>query len=173
MRRILFTIAILFATMAGVSAMSLPEAYRALCNIPNISQTEIPESSSINYNSATDSIANVEIASAVHLDASGILQTGNAVYTILNQVPLEYMINGANNNLVSAFIYATPSTDNKYDCLIVLMNGYAGDVGIIYMTCDKIIKEELQNAAVTIHKASLSIKSPKGSDIDITINTDH
>lgn len=39
MKRILLTIAVLFATLASVSAMSLPEAYRALCNVPNMSQT--------------------------------------------------------------------------------------------------------------------------------------
>lgn len=171
MKRILLTIAVLFATLASVSAMSLPEAYRALCNVPNMSQTEIPKTSSINYNSTADSIAIVGMASATSLDAAGILQTGNAVYTILNQVPLEYMINGANNNLVSAFIYATPTADNRYDCLMVLMSGYGGDVGIISMTCDKNIKEELQNAVVTMRGASLTIKSLKGSDIDIVIGT--
>lgn len=169
MKRILITIAILFATMAGVSAMSLTEAYSALCNVPNMSQTVIPKTSSINYNSETDSIADVAMASATNLDAARILQTGNSVYTILNQIPLEYMINGANNNLVSAFIYATPCADNRYDCLMALMSGYTGDVGIISMTCDKNTKDELQNANVTMHGASLSIKGPEGSDIDIAI----
>ena len=57
---------------------------------------------------SADSVGNLEIAVADNLDAARIKATGDAVYAVLDKVPLEYMINGANNNLVAAFLYATP-----------------------------------------------------------------
>lgn len=172
MKRLLITIALVIVMTTGMSAMTLQEAFNALSSVQNISMTKAPETSSINYNSPSDSVSNVKIAAASDLGASSILQTGNAVYTILNQVPLEFMINGANNNLACAFIYATPCADDRYDCLMVLMSGYAGDVAIVYMTCDKSTKEKLQNANVSIHGPSLTVTNPGESYIDITIGPD-
>ncbi len=159
---LLLTIALSFALSA--SAISLKEAFNALSNVPNISVKS-------DYNTPILGLTvNGELAMASDLNESQILESGNAVYTILNQVPLVWMINGGNNNLVAAFVYASPeSTNGIYEVLMVLMSGKSGDITIIYGGIDKAAKDALQNAPLTMESDKISIHAdlPNGNTYNI------
>ncbi len=161
---LLLTIALSFALSA--SAISLKEAFNALSNVPNISVKS-------DYNTPIlGLIVNGELAMASDLNESQILESGNAVYTILNQVPLMWMINGGNNNLVAAFVYASPeSTNGIYEVLMVLMSGKYGDITIIYGGIDKAAKDALQNASLTMESDKISIHAnlPNGNTYNIQV----
>ncbi len=83
---LLLTIALSFALSA--SAISLKEAFNALSNVPNISVKSDCNTPILGLT------VNGELAMASDLNESQILESGNVVYTILNQVPLVWMING-------------------------------------------------------------------------------
>lgn len=161
---LLLTIALSFAL--STSAMSLKDAFNALSNVPNISVKE-------DYNTPILGLTvNGELAMASNLNESQILESGNAVYTILNQVPLVKMINGGNNNLVAAFVYASESTNGIYEVLMVLMSGKSGDITIIYGGIDKAAKDALQNAPLTMESDKISIHAslPNGDTYNIQAN---
>lgn len=159
---LLLTIALSFAL--STSAMSLKEAYNALSNVPNISVKS-------EYNNPILGLTvNGELAMASNLNESQILESGNAVLTILNQVPLTQMINGGNNNLVAAFVYASPeSTNGIYEVLMVLMSGRDGDITIIYGGIDKAARNALQNAPMTMEGDAIKIHAtlPNGDTYNI------
>lgn len=112
----------LFAISVGASAINLKEAYAALSNVPNINMRQ-PDA---NLPVIDELIINGQIAAAYNLDSTKIFETGTSVYTILNQIPMSYMINGGNNNQVAAFVYATPNESGTNDILVVVMSGYRG-----------------------------------------------
>ena len=145
------------ASVAGVSAMNLKEAFTALSNLPYVKMDMNVAPSAIVIDGKTDSIGPIKVASAADLDAQQVLETGNAVYTILNQVPMKYMINGANNNLAGAFLYATPIDGGGYDFLVVTMSGYAGAVSFIHYEIGAATKDAFQNAKLELQGANLTI----------------
>lgn len=68
------------------------------------------------------------------------------------------MINGGNNNLVGAFVYATPESVNSlYEVLIVLMSDRDGDISIIYGGIDETAKTVLQNAPLSMEGERIKI----------------
>lgn len=164
MKKILFLLALAFSISFGASAMNLKEAFDALANVPNVSaKTDYTHP-------ILGLIANGEIARAENLNASQILESGNAVYTILNQVPMTWMINGGNNHSVAAFVYATPESKNGlHESLIILMTGKAGDITVIYGGIDDATKTALQNAPLYMDGASIRISAslPDGNSFNI------
>lgn len=166
MKKIILLIALAFSISLGASAMSLKEAFDALSNVPNVS-------AKTDYNTPIlGLIVNGQQATAKNLNASQIFESGNAVYTILNQVPLSRMINGGNNNSVGAFVYATPeSKDGLYEVLIVLMSGRDGDISIIYGGIDAAAKAALQNAPLKMEGPTISIHAslPNGDTYNIQV----
>ena len=167
MKKIILLFAIALSITFSASAISLKEAYDALSNVPNISVRT-------DYNTPIlGLIVNGQIASTSNLKESQILESGNAVYTILNQVPLTRMINGGNNNLVAAFVYASAeATNGIYEVLIVLMSGKLGDISIIYGGIDEAAKNALQNAPLQMDSATISIHAslPNGDTYNIEAN---
>lgn len=173
MKKLMSFLIILFATAVSASAMSLEEAFNALSHIPYVSLKVNVAPSTIVIDAKADNVGSFKVATASGLDGKKIYETGNAALTILNQVPLMHMVNGANNNLVGAFLYATPNRDGKYDFLVVAMSGYVGDVTIIYTTIDEATKNSFQQAKLTMEGASLKIipERTKGSSpFNILIN---
>ncbi|MDE7427116.1 MAG: hypothetical protein K2M79_04895 [Muribaculaceae bacterium] len=144
--------------------MSLKDAFNALSNVPNISVRS-------DYNFPILGLTeNGECAAALNLNEAQIRESGNAVYTILNQVPLAWMINGGNNNLAAAFIYASPeSTNGIYEVLMVVMGGKLGEIAIVYGGIDKMAKDALQNAPLKMEADKISIHAslPNGDTYDI------
>ena len=169
MKKILLSLISIFAMAAGSSAMSLKEAFTALSNLPDVS-VRAPD---YNLPVINDFIQNGQIAAAYNLDRQHIYDTGNAAYTILNQIPLSYMINGGNNHYVMAFVYATPNETGSNDILIAVMSGFKGSVVFIYGTTDNICKEAIQNAPLQMQGNYLSIVAdsiPDIGDFNILIN---
>lgn len=167
MKKIILLFAVILSISFSSSAMSLKEAFNALSNVPNISVKT-------NYNTPIlGLIVNGQIASVDNLNESQIFESGNAVYTILNQVPLSRMINGGNNNTVAAFVYTTPeSTNGIYEVLIVLMSGKAGDISVIYGGIDEAAKNALQSAPLKMESDTISIHAslPNGDIYNIQAN---
>lgn len=153
-------ILLLFAltcSVLGIYAMNLKDAYNALSNLPGIT-TELNDTIhvSINKNAVDTSI--IKVAGAYGLNRADIKTAGNATFSILNQIPLSYMINGGNNVLVAAFVYCTPNETGSNDMLIVTMSGEQGDLTYLYVTdVNENSRLCIQEGKLTLQGSSLSI----------------
>ncbi len=137
--------------------MNLKEAYTALSNLPKIT-TELNDTITVSVNKVEDYNGSMKVAGARNLNSEDIKIVGNATFSILNQVPLSYMINGGNNGLTAAFVYCTPNENGSNDMLIVTMSGEQGDLTYLYMTdVDSTSKICIQEGKLTLNKSSLSI----------------
>lgn len=164
MKKIILLLAIALSAAFSISAMSLKEAFKALSNVPNISVRTDYDTPILGL------VVNGQIAKAENLNRSQILESGNAALTILNQVPLTWMINGGNNNLVAAFVYASPeSTDGIYETLMILMSGEAGDITVIHGGIYEAARNAFQNAPLKMEGASIKIQAtlPNGDTYNI------
>ncbi|MBD5202863.1 MAG: hypothetical protein HDR83_09190 [Bacteroides sp.] len=168
MKKIILSILSLIAVAVSASAINLQEAYSALSNVPNINVRQ-PDA---NLPVIDDLIIDGQIAGAYNLDAAGILETGTSVYTILNQIPLSYMINGGNNNQVAAFVYATPNEGGSNDILVVVMSGYKGSAVSIYGTATNETVKAIKSATFEMQGQSLNLSAtvPDVGDFNITLN---
>lgn len=155
MKKYVIALAILAVASVCGRALTLKEAFAALSQVPNVSVVDQLASGSVGL--SADSVGNLEIAVADNLDAARIKATGDAAYAVLDKVPLEYMINGANNNLVAAFLYATPNAEGRYDFLVVSMDGAGSDVAILFMTITEATKTMFQNAPLTMKGDMLTL----------------
>ena len=164
MKKIILFLAIALSSAFSISAMSLKEAFKALSNVPNISVRTDYDTPILGL------VVNGQIAKAENLNRSQILESGNAALTILNQIPLTWMINGGNNNLVAAFVYTSPeSTDGIYETLMILMSGEDGDITVIHGGIDEAARNAFQNAPLKMEGASIKIQAtlPNGDKYNI------
>lgn len=158
MKKLTIILLVLVCPVLGIYAMNLKEAYNALSNLPKIT-TELNDTitASIN-NKIVENNGVMKVAGARNLNGEDIKTVGNATFSILNQVPLSYMINGGNNGVVAAFVYCTPNGNGSNDMLIVTMSGEQGDLTYLYMTdVNETSKLCIQEGKLTINKSSLSI----------------
>lgn len=156
MKKILIIFAIAVLSIANASAINLQEAFSALSNLPNVTVKENLDLKDLTNNRCPvklDSLKIAQVAIAYDLNAEKMAVTGNGAYTILNQTPFQYMINGANNNNVCAFLYSTPYEGHKglNHLLIAVMSGEWGSVCFV----DAIVEDKERNA---IQAASIEMK---------------
>lgn len=173
MKRILLFIAITLVSVASVSAINLQEAFSALSNLPNVTVKENMGLKDLTNNKCTiklDSLKIAQVAIGYDLDAEKIAVTGNGAFAILNQIPFQYMINGANNNNVCAFLYSTPYEGHPglNHLLIAVMSGEWGSV----VFADAIIADKERDAiqAAFIEMKGNSLKMSVPDYFNITIN---
>lgn len=173
MKRILLIIAITLVSVASASAINLQEAFSALSNLPNVTVKENLDLKDLTNNKCPiklDSLKIAQVAIGYDLDAEKIAVTGNGAFAILNQIPFQYMINGANNNNVCAFLYSTPYEGHPglNHLLIAVMSGEWGSV----VFADAIIAEKerdaIQAASIEMKGNSLNMSVP--NYFNITIN---
>lgn len=158
MKKLTIILLALVCSVLGIYAMNLKEAYDALSNLPKIT-TELNDTitASIN-NKVVEKNGVMKVAGARNLNGEDIKTVGNATLSILNQVPLSYMINGGNNGLVAAFVYCTPNETGSNDMLVVTMSGEQGDLTYLYMTdVNDTSKLCIQEGKLTLDGSSLSI----------------
>lgn len=158
MKKLTIILLALVCSVLGICAMNLKEAYDALSNLPEIT-TELNDTitASIN-NKVVEKNGVMKVAGARNLNGEDIKTIGNATLSILNQVPLSYMINGGNNGLVAAFVYCTPNETGSNDMLVVTMSGEQGDLTYLYMTdVNDTSKLCIQEGKLTLNGSSLSI----------------
>lgn len=158
MKKLTIILLALVCSVLGIYAMNLKEAYNALSNLPKIT-TELNDTimASIN-NKVVEKNGVMKVAGARNLNGEDIKTVGNATLSILNQVPLSYMINGGNNGLVAAFVYCTPNETGSNDMLVVTMSGEQGDLTYLYMTdVNDTSKLCIQEGKLTLDGSSLSI----------------
>lgn len=158
MKKLTIILLALVCSVLGIYAMNLKEAYDALSNLPKIT-TELNDTitASIN-NKVVEKNGVMKVAGARNLNGEDIKTVGNATLSILNQVPLSYMINGGNNGLVAAFVYCAPNETGSNDMLIVTMSGEQGDLTYLYMTdVNDTSKLCIQEGKLTLKGCSLSI----------------
>lgn len=158
MKKLTIILLALACSVLSSYAMNLKEAYNALSNLPKIT-TELNDTvtASIN-NKVVEKNGVMKVAGARNLNGEDIKTVGNATLSILNQVPLSYMINGGNNGLVAAFVYCAPNENGSNDMLIVTMSGEQGDLTYLYMTdVNDTSKLCIQEGKLTLDGSSLSI----------------
>lgn len=148
----------LVCSVSGAYAMTLKEAFNALSNLPGIT-TEFNDTITVSLNeTVAENVGIMKVVGAHSLDGDDIKTVGNATFSILNQVPLSYMINGGNNGLVAAFVYCTPNENGLNDMLIVTMSGEQGDLTYLYVTdVDETSGICIQEGKQTLKDRSLSI----------------
>lgn len=168
MKKFVLVILSLIVISVSVSAINLKEAYTALSNVPNINMRQ----ADANLPVIDELIINGQIAGAYNLDATKIFETGTSVYTILNQIPMSYMINGGNNNQVAAFVYATPDKAGTNDILVVVMSGYRGLVVSIFGTATDETVEAIKTAPFEMKGSYLNLSAhvPNIGEFNIVLN---
>lgn len=168
MKKIAVIFLSLIAISLSASAMNLKEAFDALSNVPNINVRQ----ADANLPVIDDLIIDGQVAAAYNLDAAKILETGTSVYTILNQVPVTYMINGGNNNQVMAFVYATPNDAGTNDILVVAMSGYRGSAVSIFGTATNEAVEAIKAASFEMEGSYLNLSAvvPDAGEFNITLS---
>ena len=173
MKKLILILVMAVACIASASAISLKEAFTALSNLPNVSVAEnldLKEATNNKCPVKLDSLKVVQVATAYGLDAKQIFTTGNGAYTILNQIPFQYMINGANNNNVCAFLYSTPyeGQPGLNHLLIAVMSGEWGSVVFIDSIVADKERDAIQAASIEMKGNYLNMVIPKY--FNITIN---
>lgn len=173
MKKLILILVMAVACIASASAISLKEAFTALSNLPNVSVTEnldLKEATNDKCPVKLDSLKAVQVATAYGLDAKQIFTTGNGAYTILNQIPFQYMINGANNNDVCAFLYSSPyeGMPGINHLLMVVMSGQWGSVVFIDAIVEDKERDAIQAASIEMKGNYLNMVIPKY--FNITIN---
>lgn len=168
MKKFILVLCAVLAVSAGAFAMNLKEAFGALSNIPNIN-VRVPD---YNLPVSMDMVRDGRVAAAYNLNRAQIAESGGAAYALLNQVPLSYMINGANNNSVAAFVYVVPGDDGANEVLIAVMSGYYGSVVFVYGTIDDAVKEAIQNAPLEMEGSFLKMdaKLADGDEFNIVVS---
>lgn len=168
MKKLFLSLVILVAAGIGASAMNLKEAFGALSNLPAVEVRE-PD---YNLPVISDVVQNGHIAAAYNLDREQILVSGNAALAILNEVPLQYMVNGGCNGLVSAFVYATPDGEGANDILIAAMSGYRGSLAFLYGKADDASIEAIRQAPLHIEGSFLSLEAtvPDAGEFNILLS---
>lgn len=160
-------------SIASASAISLREAFSALSNLPNVSVKENLDLKDLTNGKCPvrlDSLKIAQFAIGYDLDESEIFATGNGAYAILNQIPFQYMINGANNNNVCAFIYSTPyeGQPGMNHILIAVMSGQWGTVCFVDAMAEDKEREAIQAASIEMKGDYLNMVVP--DYFNITIN---
>ena len=168
MKKFIFILVALIGLSVSASAITLKEAYSALSNVPNINMRQ----ADYNLPIVDELIADGQIAGAYNLDATKIFETGTAIYTILNQIPMSYMINGGTNHQVAAFVYATPNEKGTNDILVVAMSGYLGSAVSMFGTATNETVEAFKSAPFEMEGSflNLSAKVPNVGEFNITLN---
>lgn len=118
---------------------SLKDTYNQLSQISGVSEDTIPIIKFGKYDVKVE-----KNAGANNLDCQQIEKTGNAMFSILDGVPMEYIINGATNHLAAGFVYAKQLSADKNEILIVSCSGEAGYYGAIYGTANDSTVNALQ-----------------------------
>lgn len=173
MKKILLIFVMAVVSIASASAISLREAFSALSNLPNVSVKENLDLKDLTNGKCPvrlDSLKIAQFAIGYDLDASEISATGNGAYAILNQIPLQYMINGANNNNVCAFIYSTPyeGQPGMNHILIAVMSGQWGTVCFVDAMAEDKERDAIQAASIEMKGDYLNMVVP--DYLNITIN---
>ena len=173
MKKTLLTLIALVSVALGASAMSLKDAYKALSNIPNVTVSNPDYNLPMDISAMPDYgfiLNEGNLATAYNLNAAQIKETGYAACTILNQVPMMNIINGACNNDVAAFVYVEPTGENSNDVLIATLSVYPGSAVFMYVqnvpdaTC-----EALSMAPVEMEGNYLSLKAKLQGDDEFSI----
>lgn len=100
---------------------SLKDAYEELSQITGVTEDTIPIIKFGKYEVKVEK--NVW---ANNLDRQQIENTGNTMFSILDRVPMKYIVNGATNHLAAGFVYANQLSTDKNEVLIVSCSGEAG-----------------------------------------------
>lgn len=170
MKKLMLSLLAVVGLSAGASAMNLKDAFAALYNLPNVSVVK-PD-----YNMPVSSTLSDDgdgVAAAYNLNAEQIGATGDATMAILNQVPLNYLINGGGNGEVMAMVYSMPTGEGKNDVLVAVLSGYRGLAFFMYGTdIDDAVCEALQSAPLKIEGNFLSLETtlPDGNEFNIILS---
>lgn len=124
---------------------SLKDVFNQLSQIPGVAEDSIPDIKFGKYEIKVE-----KCAVAMNLDRRQIESTGNAMYSILNKVPMEYIVNGATNHLAAGFVYANRLSADKSEVLMVACSGAAGMYTAYYGTASDSTVDALQMAPLSM-----------------------
>lgn len=132
---------------------TLKDAFNQLSRIPGVSADSIPD---IKF--GKHEVRVEKSAVAMNLDRQQIEATGNAMYSILDGVPMGYIVNGATNHLAAGFVYANHISSDKNEVLIVACSGGAGMYMATYGTASDSTVEALQMAPLSMQGPQFALQ---------------
>lgn len=132
---------------------TLKDAFNQLSKVPGASEDSIPD---IKFGSHEVKVE--KSAVAMNLDKQQIEAVGNAMYSILDGVPMGYIVNGATNHLAAGFVYANHISSDKNEVLIVAASGRAGLYMAAYGTASDSTVEALQMAPLSMQGQQFTLQ---------------
>ena len=143
---------------------SLKDSYNRLAKLPNVT-----ESSSQNIKFGPYEIKVEKNAVASGLDSIKTCETGDAMYAILDDIPMKHIVNGATNNINAGFVYANTLETGKNEVLIVAYGQGAGYLGVTYGTADGAALSAIQRAPLAMegYLFDLTLDSIPGQQVNL------
>ncbi|MDE6264968.1 MAG: hypothetical protein K2M11_07470 [Paramuribaculum sp.] len=166
MKRILLFLSVMVAGIAAMNAQSnccdskcstLKNAYDQIALAAseydiNVNNMQVPLSSKNMV------LKNLQVKIAFAKDSVQADSITTAVYNVINSsVPMQYMINGGNNQLSTCLIYAREISDGQYEILDVERVENGKLTVVAYATTDYKTVKSIQNYPVAISGESLSV----------------
>lgn len=147
---------------SNVEFVSLQDTYNQLSQISGVTEDTIPIIKFGKYEVKVE-----KSVEAVNLDRKQIEETGNTVFSILDRVPMKYIINGATNHLSAGFVYSNKLSADKNEVLIVACSGEAGMYSAIYGTANDSTISALQMAPLFMQgqQFTLTLEDTPGHQI--------
>lgn len=131
---------------------SLKDSYNRLAKLPNISETNI---SNIKFGQYEIKVEKNAVAN--NLSKQQISQAGDSLYSILDDIPMKHIVNGATNNIDAGFVYANTLETGENEVLIVSYGIGAGYIGVTYGTADDATLSAVQRAPLAMEGYLLNI----------------
>lgn len=179
MKKILYLLALLFMGSTFIMAqtstsckksdccspVSLKAVYDELAKLPGTVVKSYDDSIPI---FKSDILKDGQFISQTPSDSVQIKLSTEKIYSLINNnLPMQYMISGANNQMSTALLYANPLGDGKYEFLEIdrVNNGVTNL--FFYAITDEATINYLQNLPVEMQGNNLSIiQSVNGSNIN-------
>ena len=124
---------------------TLEDVFDQLSQIPGVAEDTFPNMKFRGYEIKVE-----KSAVAKNLNRQQIEDTGNAMYAILDKVPMGYIVNGATNHLAAGFVYANRLSDDNNEVLMVACSGAAGMYAAYYGTANNSTVTALQMAPLSM-----------------------
>lgn len=174
MKRILLFLSVMVAGVAAMNAQSnccdskcgtLKNAYDQIALTASEYDINVNPQMQVPLSSKNKILKDLQVKIAFAKDSVQADSITTAVYNVINSsVPMQYMINGGNNQLSTCLIYAKETSNGQYEILDIerVDNGILTVVA--YATTDYETIKSIQNYPVAISGESLSVLIKKTPD---------
>lgn len=143
---------------------SLKDSYNQLAQLAGVYEKQSPN---IKFGQYEIKVEKNVVAN--NLDKQQISQAGDSMYSILDDIPMKHIVNGATNNINAGFVYANTLETGGNEVLIVAYGIGAGYLGITYGTADDATLSAVQRAPLAMegYLFDLTLDSVPGQQVNL------